>query len=98
MSLVDHAQLVGQTELRTVSLLSEAFGTAHQPLEPTSLAIKKTPEGAPRGGRSKLTQPDTQRVRTGQPDDAQGFFGSMTSPRSTEHRCKTLLDSGTCRP
>ena len=70
----------------------------HQPLEPTSFATKKTPEYPPGGGRSKPTQPDTQSVRTEQTYDAQGFFGSTTLPRSTEHRCKTLLDSDVCRP
>jgi hypothetical protein len=43
-------------------------------------------------------QPDTQRVRTEQSNDAQGFIGSTTPRRLTEHHCKTLLDSGACRP
>jgi len=40
------------------------------------------PLGAPGGGQSKPTEPDTQRVRTKQLDDAQSFFGSTTTPRS----------------
>jgi hypothetical protein len=77
---------------------SEAPGLTRQPLEPTSFTTKKTPKGRPGGGWSKLTQPNTQSVRTEQLDDAQGFFSSTTPPRSTAHRCKALLDSGVCRP
>ena len=68
-----------------------------QPLKPTSFTAKKTLEGPVGGGLSKVTQPDTQSVRTEQPDDAQGFFGSKTPRRSTAYRCKTSLDSGACR-
>jgi hypothetical protein len=39
---------------------SGASGPVHQPLEPTSIATKKTLEGPPGGGRSKPTQPDMQ--------------------------------------
>jgi len=77
---------------------SEAPGPVRQPLEPTSFTAKKTPEGPPGGSRSKPTQPDTQSVRTEQPNDAQSFFGSTTPPQSTVRRCKPLLDSGTYRP
>jgi hypothetical protein len=77
---------------------SGASGPVHQPLEPTSIATKKTLEGPPGGGRSKPTQPDMQSVRTEQLDDVQGFLGSKTPPRSTAHRCKTLLDSDARRP
>jgi hypothetical protein len=69
-----------------------------QPMELTSFTTMKTPEGPPEGGQSKPTQSDMQSVRTEQPDDTQGFFGSTTLPRSTAHRCKTLLDSGARRP
>jgi hypothetical protein len=72
---------------------SRASRPMHQPLDPASFATKKSPEGTPGEGRSKPTQPDTQRVRTEQLDNAQGFFSSTTSPRSTEHCYKTLLDS-----
>jgi hypothetical protein len=77
---------------------SGASRPTRQPLEPTSSTTKKTSEGLPRGGWSKLTQPDTQSVIIEQPDDAQGFFGSKTPARSRTHHCKTLLDSGTRRP
>jgi hypothetical protein len=77
---------------------SEASGPTHQPLELTSFTAKKTLQGPSRGGQSKSTQPDTQSVRTEQLDDAQGFFGSTTPPRSIVRRCKVLLDSGACRP
>ena len=79
-----HARGVTQEDkLPSASGGSGASRPMHQPLEPTSFAIKKTLEGVSVGGRSKLTQPNTQCVRIGQPDNAQGFFGSMTSPRST---------------
>ena len=58
-------------------------GPARKPLEPTSFITKKTLEGPPGRGQSKPTQPDTQSVRTEQPDDAQGFFGTKTPQWST---------------
>jgi hypothetical protein len=69
-----------------------------QPLEPTSFTAEKTLEGPSRGGWSKLTQPDTQSIRTEQLDDIQGFFGSTATPRFTTRPCKAFLDSDTCRP
>jgi hypothetical protein len=77
---------------------SEAPGPTCQLLKPTSFTAKKTPEGPPGGGRYKPTQLDMQSVRTEQSDDAQGFFGSTTPPRSTTRCCKALLDSSACRP
>jgi hypothetical protein len=69
-----------------------------QPLELTSFTAKKTPEGPPWEGRSKPTQPNMQSVKTEQPNDAQGFFGSTTPPWSIVRRCKALLDFSACRP
>ena len=95
---VTHEVWRKKTNSSVASRGSGAPGPAHQPLEPASFTTKKPLESAHGGVWSKPTQPDTQFVRTEQSDDVQIFFVSMTSPRSTRCRCKTLLDSGACRP
>jgi hypothetical protein len=77
---------------------SGAFGPAHQPLEPTSFATKKTPEGLTRG---TLVQANTvlhTECQNRAVERRPGFFGTKTPQRSMPHRCKTLLDSGARRP
>ena len=95
---VTHEVWRKKTNSSVASRGSGAPGPAHQPLEPASFTTKKHLESAHGGVWSKPTQPDTQFLRTEQSDDVQIFFVSMTSPWSTRCRCKTLLDSGACRP
>jgi hypothetical protein len=82
-----HARGMMQEDKLLHSRGSRAPKPARQPIEPASFATKKSPESAPGGGWSKPTQPFTQSVRTEQPNDAQGFFCSMTlhGPQTLAH-------------
>jgi hypothetical protein len=61
---------------------SGAFGLARQSLTLDAFATTEVSRRALGGGQSKLTRPDGQSIRAKQPNDAQGFSGSTTMPRS----------------
>jgi hypothetical protein len=58
------------------------LGSLISPSSQTPSPPMKSPEGAPSGGWSMLTRSDDQSIRAEQPEDAQGFSGSTTMPRS----------------
>jgi hypothetical protein len=77
-----------EDRLSAASRGSGAFRPARQPLELTSLATKKTLEGAPREAgpsRHSMTLSVSEQANRTM---SKGFFGSMTLPWSTECRYK----------